>query len=75
MYRLAKSPDSIIQIFTSLCLSHVKEQLTENLIYIGSNPPSFICDEQLYVFIHNKTLMLEESMDENMINLGFERFN
>lgn len=76
MYRLAKSSDSIIQIFTSLCLSQVKEQLTENLIYSGINPPSFICEGHLYSFIHNKSLILDESLAEYGIDLNFhDRFN
>lgn len=69
MYRLAKSPDSIIQIFTSLCLSQVKEQLPENLIYFTTNPVSFICNSHLYCFISNLCLILDEGLDENALNL------
>ena len=80
MYRFTKSPDSIVQIFTSLCLSQVKEQLPENLIYVGTNPASFICNGHLYSFVHNRSLILDESPDEFFgINLNFlnihDRFN
>jgi hypothetical protein len=74
MYRLAKSPDSIIQIFTSLCLSQVKEQLPENLMYFGINPVSFIYDSDLYSFIHNKSIILDESVYEYAVNLNFLNF-
>lgn len=79
MYRLAKSSDSIIQIFTSLCLSHVKEQLPENLIYFGINPASFICNGHLYSFIHNRSLVLDEFLYayeyKYAINLNFSNFD
>jgi hypothetical protein len=75
MYRLTKSPDAIVQIFTSLCLSQVKEQLPENLIYIGINPASFICNGHLYSFIHNLSLILDESLDEFALNLASLNFH
>ncbi len=76
MHRLTKSPYAIVQIFTSLCLSHVKEQLNENLIYGDSNPASFMCDGQLFSFIPNRSLVLDESLTEYGINLNFrDRFN
>ena len=69
MYKLAKSPEAIIHIFTRLCLSQVKEQLPENLIYFGSNPISFICKGHLYSFLDNLSLILEEPIYEDAINL------
>lgn len=69
MYKLANSPDAIIHIFTRLCLSQVKEQLPENLMYFGSNPISFICKGHLYCFLDNLSLILEESIYEDAINL------
>lgn len=76
MYRLAKSADSIVQIFTSLCLSQVKEQLTENLIYCNSNPSSFIHEGHLYSFVQNRSLILDDSLVEYGINLNFrDTFN
>ena len=76
MYRLTKSNVAIIRIFTSLCLSQVKEQLPENLIYFTSNPASFICDGELFSFIPNRSLVLDESLTEYGINLNFrESFN
>lgn len=71
MYRLGKSPDSIIQIFTSLCLSQVKDQLTENLLCSGSNPTSYIFNDHLFSFIPNRSLILDESLVDYGINLNF----
>ena len=71
MYRRIKSNDSIVQIFTSLCLSQVKEQLTENLVQYSPNPASFICDGQLFSFVHNRSLILDESLAQYGINLNF----
>ena len=68
MYKLAKSPGAIIHIFTRLCLSQVKEQLPENLIYFVSNPISFICKGHLYSFLDNLSF-LEEPIYEDAINL------
>ena len=76
MFLLAKSPDSLIRIFTRLCLSQVKEQLTENLIYTVLNPESFICNGHLYCFIHNKSVILDETLPGYEISMdGYERFN
>jgi hypothetical protein len=74
MYRLTKSPDSIVQIFTSLCLSQVIEQLPENLIYTGTNPASFICNGQLFSVIHNRSLILDESLDEFELDFNLVNF-
>ncbi|MCW3092780.1 MAG: hypothetical protein JWP81_3849 [Ferruginibacter sp.] len=70
MYRLAKSPGSLIQIFTSLCLSHVKEQLTENLIQTRENPTSFAMNGQLFTYIHNRSIILDESLLKYGIELN-----
>ena len=71
MYKLANSPNSIVQIFTSLCLSQVKEQLTDNLILYRTQPTSFICDGDLFTFIHNRSIILDESLAEYGVNLNF----
>ena len=71
MYKLAKTSGSFIQIFTRLCLSQVKEQLTENLVQYSPNPASFICDGQLFSFVHNRSLILDESLAQYGINLNF----
>ena len=71
MSKFIKSPDAIIQIFNSLCLSHVKEQLTENLSCIGNNPTSFICNGELFTFAHNKSFILDESLNEYGIDINF----
>jgi hypothetical protein len=64
MKRLQHSPLGIIRIFTSLCLNQVKEQLTENLTTFGENRESFILDGDLYVFTHNKSLIIDESLKD-----------
>ena len=71
MSKFIKSPDAIVQIFNNLCLSHVKEQLTENLTYFGYNPGSFICDGQLYTIAPNKSFILDESLSQYGININF----
>lgn len=76
MYMLAKSNDSIIQIFTKLCLSQVKEQLTENLIYTVLNPESFTSNGQLYSFTDNESVIFDETLQEFSIDLTLvDRFN
>ena len=74
MSRLAKSTASYIRIFTRLCLSQVKEQLTENLKHLGVavNPVSFVCNGHLYSFINNSSLILEEFLADFRINPGFD---
>lgn len=71
MSKFIKSPDAIIQIFNSLCLSHVKEQLTENLSWFSNNPTSFICNDQLFTFAHNKSFILDESLTQYGIDINF----
>ncbi|MDO9375968.1 MAG: hypothetical protein V4725_11565 [Bacteroidota bacterium] len=53
-------PTSVFGIFTSLCLSQVKEQLTENIHYYTPNPPSFICDGHLFVVAPAETFIKDE---------------
>lgn len=71
MYNLTKSPKALFRIFTSLCLSQVKEQLTENLVYSTSNPTSFMCDGQLFSYVPNRSLIVDESLSEYGIELNF----
>ena len=77
MFMLAKSTESFVQIFINLCLSQVKEQLTENLIYSIFNPQSFICDGHLYSIVHNRSVILDESLPEYDVigSNPAERFN
>lgn len=71
MYSLTGSPGAFIQIFTSLCLSQVKEQLTENLHLYNYNPTSFTCNGQLFSCIANRSAIIDESLTEYGINLNF----
>lgn len=76
MYSFIKSSDAIFQIFTSLCLSQVKQQLTENLTSCSADPANFTCNGRHFSFIPNKSLILDESLTEYGINLSFrDRFN
>ncbi len=71
MSKFIKSPEAIIQIFNSLCLSHVKEQLTENLSHFNDNPASFISNGHLYAFAPNRSFILDESLIQYGIDLNF----
>ncbi|MEO6547501.1 MAG: hypothetical protein ABIN94_05855 [Ferruginibacter sp.] len=62
MHRLRKAPESLIQIFNKLCLSQVKEQLTENLVYTLANPQSFTLYGHLYTYIPYSSVILDESL-------------
>ncbi len=62
MRKFTHSPNAIIQMFTSLCLSQVKEQLVYNLACNSTNPESFVLDGNLFVFTHNKSFILDESL-------------
>ena len=53
-------PQAVFGMFTSLCLSQVKEQLTENLQYYNPNPPSFICGGDLFVVSPNESFIKDE---------------
>lgn len=64
MRKLTHSPNAIIQIFTSLCLSQVKEQLIDNLACRTSNPESFVLNGNLFVFNHNKSFIVDESLGD-----------
>ena len=76
MYNLAKSPKALLNIFKTLCLSQVKEQLTENLVFGVSNPPSFVYNGQLFSYIHNRSIILDDSLSEYGIDLGlFHKYN
>lgn len=60
MLKFTKLPTAVFGMFTSLCLSQVKEQLTENLHYYNPNPPSFICDNNLFVVAPNESFIKDE---------------
>lgn len=62
MIKRIHSPNAILQIFTSLCLSQVKEQLIDNLACSTSNPESFVLNGNLFVFSHNKSFIVDESL-------------
>jgi len=64
MRKFTHSPNAIIQIFTSLCLSHVKEQLVDNLACSSANPESFMLNNQLFVFNHNRSFIIDESLKD-----------
>ena len=71
MYNLKKSPNSLLYFFTTLCLSQVKEQLNENVVYCTANPTSFMCNGQLFSYVHNRSLILDESLSEYGIELNY----
>ena len=76
MKHFYKSPDQVFKIFSKLCLSQVKEQLTENLVFGVSNPPSFVYNGQLFSYIHNRSIILDDSLSEYGIDLGlFHKYN
>ena len=60
MFHFKKLPHSIVQMFNGLCLSQVKDQLTENLTYFNPNPPSFVCNGHLFAFTNNKSFLIDE---------------
>lgn len=70
MYNFTKSPNALLNMFTTLCLSQVKEQLTENLVFGVSNPPSFVLNGQLFSYIHNRSIILDDSLSEYGIDFG-----
>jgi len=71
MLRFATISGSVIDIFTNLCLSQVKEQLTENLLYFNPNPPSFIYNGHLFTFSPNQTFISSEPFPGCELNLKF----
>ncbi len=60
MLPFTRLPNAVFEIFTTLCLSQVKEQLPENLLFINPNPPSFIYNGQLFAFSHNQSFIEDE---------------
>lgn len=52
--------NSVVDLFKDLCLSQVKEQLTENLIYFNPNPTSFICNGHLFAITSNKAFITDK---------------
>jgi hypothetical protein len=71
MFRLRKFPKTAIEICTTLCLSQVKEQLVENLIYFNGNPQSFIYNGQLFAFTNNRSFFADDSLSGNFSSLKF----
>ena len=63
MNKFKISSSKIVRIFTDLCLSQVKEQLTENLTYFNANPPSFILDGNLFAYTINQSFLNPESLN------------
>ena len=71
MFSFKKFPQAAMNMFTSLCLSQVKEQLPENLIYFNGNPKSFVHNGHLFVFDDNRAFYADESFDNRFSNLKF----
>ncbi|MCW3092782.1 MAG: hypothetical protein JWP81_3851 [Ferruginibacter sp.] len=70
MQHFIKCPDWVFRMFADLCFSQIKEQLQENVIYQHSNPESFAFENQLFVFIHNRSVILERAIAENDMGLN-----
>ena len=49
-------------LFNNLCLSQVKEQLSENLLYDNASPESFVCKGELFLFTDHR-LIIENGSD------------
>ena len=64
MNKFKISSSKIVRIFTDLCLGQVKEQLTENLTYLNTNPPSFILDGNLFAYTINQSFINKESLND-----------
>lgn len=64
MFHFSKKPLSLVDIYSTLCLSQVKDQLLENLVYITPNPPSFVYNGHLFVYTTNKAIMESEPHPE-----------
>jgi len=71
MFRLTKFPKTAIEICTSLCLSQVKEQLIENLIYFNNNPQSFIYNGELFAFTSNRSFFTDDLVQGTYSSLKF----
>ena len=71
MFLLTTFPKKAIQICESLCLSQVKEQLIENLIYFNNNPQSFIYNGQLFAFTNNRSFFSDDAFTGNFASLKF----
>jgi len=71
MFRLTRFPKTAIEICTSLCLSQVKEQLIENLIYFNNNPQSFIYNGELFAFTNNRSFFVDDSVQGSCLSLKF----
>ena len=68
MARFMKCPGWAFKLFEILCFYHVIEQLPENLlihIFPLSNPPSFVCEGQLFAFTHHRLLISEVHLPVN----------
>ena len=71
MIRLTKFPKAAIGLFNNLCLSQVKDQLFENLLYCNSNPPGFVFEGQLFAFADNCFILSENPVAASGSNLMF----
>lgn len=60
MKGLNEFPDWACDLFVVLCFHQVRDQISENLIYHKSNPPSFICNGQLFAYTHASTFIPDE---------------
>ncbi|MEO6547502.1 MAG: hypothetical protein ABIN94_05860 [Ferruginibacter sp.] len=75
MQQLIKCPDWVFKMFADLCFSQIKEQLLENLVYEHSNPQSFAIDGELFGYIHNRSLIIDESAGVNAKPRSFNPTN
>lgn len=54
-------PGWAFKILTSLCISHIKQQLSENLIYEPTNPHCFVLNGDLFAYTNNRLLIADEA--------------
>lgn len=71
MFRFSNYPNTVVGMFTTLCLSQVKEQLPENLVYLNGNPPSFMMNGHLFAFTDNQTFISSDPHPGCGFNLHF----
>ncbi|MEO7767219.1 MAG: hypothetical protein ABIS01_07325 [Ferruginibacter sp.] len=75
MQHLIKCPDWVFKMFTDLCFSQVQEQSGENLQYQLSNPKAFIYEEEAFVFIHNRSIIVNAPVSAGGEPLKFNPVN
>ena len=71
MLKFTRLPNAVFEMFKSLCLSQVKEQLTENLQFFNPNPPSFICDGHLFVVCPNESFIKDEIQESYGLKIKY----